>query len=257
MIDFHSHILPSIDDGAKTLEESITILKEAEKAGVTNIIVTPHFILGSQYEANTKTRKEKLEQLNKEIAKQKLNMKLYLGNEVYVENNMLNLLKQKKVSTIHDSQYILFELPLNNTYHGLEDLIFNLKLHGYQPVIAHPERYQFLKENPKQIETLLEQGALFQCNLGSFFGFYGHGAEDLAWLFLKHHMVHFIGSDVHNLARSSYHLLEDFKKKALRYISEEELDNILDMNALKVLKKEEMIPMDFTPIKKSLFNSWK
>ena len=147
MIDIHNHILPNIDDGSKSFEESINILKQAYESGVTDIIVTPHFILGSSYSSKVKDNETILKELKNKLKLENININLYLGNEIFVENNMLELLKSKSVTSLNKSRYVLFELPMNNNFKGLKDLLFNLQVNGYIPVIAHPERYRFIKEN--------------------------------------------------------------------------------------------------------------
>ena len=92
MIDIHNHILPAVDDGSKSIAESIEILKQAKKCGITDIIITPHYINGSTYQADTKILKSKLEELKKESKKENIDINLYLGNEVFIEYNLLELL---------------------------------------------------------------------------------------------------------------------------------------------------------------------
>lgn len=257
MIDIHSHILPGIDDGSRSMDESIEILKSAQICGVTDIIVTPHYIAGSKYVTNNNDKKELLSLLKKEIKKKKININLYLGNEVYVENNMLELIEKREISTLHNTKYLLFELPLNYEFNGIEDLIFNLRCKKIIPIIAHPERYSFLKKNPKLIEDLIDAGALFQSNIGSFLGTYGREAKDTVMLFLKHNMITFISSDVHRRNNNFYKKLNELKEILKKYIDEEEINNLLGENARKILNKEIIEVASYTPIKKGLFGKWK
>lgn len=257
MIDIHSHILPGIDDGSRSMDESIEILKCAEICGVTDIIVTPHYIAGSKYITNNIDKKELLSSLKKEIKKKKININLYLGNEVYVENNMLELIEKGEISTLHNTKYLLFELPLNYEFNGVEDLIFNLRCKKIIPIIAHPERYSFLKKNPSLIQDLIDAGALFQSNIGSFLGTYGKEAKDTVMLFLKHNMITFISSDIHRRNNNFYEKIKDLKVLLKKYISEEEINNLLCENARKILNKELIEVASYTPIKKGLFGKWK
>ena len=113
MIDIHSHILPGIDDGSKSFEESMELIRSASSNGVTDIIATPHYIVGSDYMINNEEKRKLLLKLKKQIKKEEIPINLYLGNEVFVENNMLELRKKKEITTLHNSKYLLFELPLN------------------------------------------------------------------------------------------------------------------------------------------------
>ena len=257
MIDIHSHILPGIDDGSRSMDESIEILKSAQICGVTDIIVTPHYIAGSKYTANNEEKKELLKSLKKEVKKRNIDINIYLGNEVFVENNMLELKEKGEISTLNNTKYLLFELPLNYEFNGIEDLIFNLRCKKIIPIIAHPERYSFLKKNPKLIEDLIDAGALFQSNIGSFLGTYGREAKDTVMLFLKHNMITFISSDVHRRNNNFYKKLNELKEILKKYIDEEEINNLLGENARKILNKEIIEVASYTPIKKGLFGKWK
>ena len=257
MIDIHSHILPGIDDGSRSMDESIEILKKAQSCGVTDIIVTPHYITGSNYIVNNIDKKILLQSLKKELKKRNINIKLYLGNEVFVENNMLELKEKGEISTLNNSKYLLFELPLNYEFNGVEDVIFNLRCNKIIPIIAHPERYAYLKKNPLLIKDLIDAGALLQSNIGSFLGVYGKEAKELAILFLKHNMITFISSDIHRRNHNYYERLDELKSILIKYISEEEINNLLGENARKILNKEIIEEASYTPIKKGFFGKWK
>lgn len=257
MIDIHSHILPGIDDGSRSMKESINIIKSASINGVTDIIVTPHYIYGSDYVLNNADKKKLLTKLKREVKKEKIDINLYLGNEVFVENNMLELNKKGEISTLNDSKYLLFELPLNYEFKGVEDIIYNLKCKGIIPVIAHPERYSFLKKNPKLIESLINAGAIFQSNIGSFLGTYGKEAKSNAILFLKHNMISFISSDVHHDNIIFYEQISNLKEMMKDYISDEEITNLFEKNARCILNNEVIKNKEFIPIKKGLFGKFK
>lgn len=257
MIDIHSHILPDIDDGARTVEESMEIIKNASKNGVTDLIVTPHFILGSDYEADNVTKRKLVTKLKRRITKEKLPINIYLGNEVFIENDMLKLKKDGLVSTLNNSRYLLFELPLNDRYIGVSDILFQLGCKGYKGIIAHPERYAIVKKDPSIVFDFIEKGALIQCNIGSFFGHYGSKAKHAAILLLKHHAISFIGSDIHHSYSDYYDKLEELKKLMRKYISEEEIEDILVNNARKILKKEMIVEPKVKPLKKNMFGKWK
>ncbi len=257
MIDIHSHILPGIDDGSRTIEESVELLKQAEKNGVTDLIVTPHYMLGSDYEANNETKRKLLTKLKRYAKKEGLNINLYLGNEVFVENNMPGMIKDKKITTLNNSHYLLFELPLNYRYNGVEEVLFELGCKRYTPVLAHPERYGFIKEDPRRIERLIDKGAVLQCNLESFLGKYGKHAKKTAILLLKHHMITFIGSDIHHDTNKFYDDINEVKMIMKKYVSESEIEDLFVNNAKKILNKEEISLADYKPIKKGLLTKWR
>ena len=257
MIDIHTHILPGIDDGSKSFDESIAILKKASKNGVTDIVLTPHFIIGSTYDADNLKKKQLFKELKIKVVEENIDINLYLGNEVFVENNMLELLENNYITTLNGSKYLLFEIPMNNSYHGLNDLIFNLRANDCIPIIAHPERYLVFKENPELIYKLIDQGALFQVNIGSFFGYYGTKAKELAFLLAKHHMVHFISSDTHHKENEFYDKIKDLKHELSKYISKKEINDLFSDNARKVLNNEDINIGEYTEFKKGIFGKWK
>lgn len=257
MIDIHSHILPDIDDGARTVEESMEIIKNASKNGVTDLIVTPHFILGSDYDANNVTKRKLVTKLKRCIAKEKLPINIYLGNEVFIENDMLKLKKEHLISTLNNSRYLLFELPLNDNYIGVSDILFELGCKGYTGVIAHPERYAIVKKDPSIVLDFIEKGALVQCNIGSFFGHYGSKAKQAAFLLLKHHAISFIGSDIHHSYSDYYDKLDELKKLMRKYITEEEIEDLFVNNAQKIINNEIIPEPKVEPFKKNIFGKWK
>lgn len=257
MIDIHNHILPGIDDGSRSIEESIEIIKNAVSNGVTDIILTPHYIVGSEYMVNNNDKKKLLTKLKTKLKKENIDINLYLGNEVFVENNMPELLNNKEISTINGSKYLLFELPMNYKFNGLDDVIFDLRNKGYIPVIAHPERYAFIKENPKTIENLIDKGALFQANIGSFIGSYGKRSKEIAILFIKHNILTFIGTDTHHTKNPFYNSIDEVKELLKKYISEDKINDLFINNATKVINNELIEVSDYSPIKKGLFGKYK
>lgn len=257
MIDIHTHILPGICDGARSVEESINIIKEGIKYGVTDFIMTPHYILGSNYDADNKKKQELINTIKKTLEQENIEANIYIGNEAFVCNELVNLIKYNFISTINKSNYLLFELPIDGAFKGLDDLIFRLKYRNINSIIAHPERYYYFQNNPKQIEKLIEQGVMFQCNIGSFFGQYGESTRKFVMLLLKHKAITFIGSDVHREKHNTYKKIKDLKKTLSKYLSKEEIEDILVNNARKVINNEEIEIKNIEPFKKSIFGNWK
>lgn len=256
MVDLHSHILPNIDDGSKSKRESLAILKKAYENGMTDIILTPHYILGSTYNSAKKKNEELLNDLKETLRKENIPLNLYLGNEIYIDDSLVKKLKEGVFSSLNDTKYVLFELPMNNEYKALKQILFDLQSNGYIPVIAHPERYYFLKENPKRIEELIEAGALFQSNLGSLFSRYGKEAKKTLELFLKHHMITFLSSDIHHETDTFYEDIPRLKKILRNIISEEYMEELLTTNGKKLLQNERIEPEEIIPIKKSIFKKY-
>jgi len=257
MIDIHTHILPGIDDGSESFKESIEILKNASLCGVTDVVVTPHFILGSDYNCDNKTKRELLKELKNNIKKENINIKIHLGNEIFIDNEILKLIKKGQITTINSSKYFLFELPISNNYKGLDEFIFEAKNRGLTPILAHPERYAIFKKNPKKLFDLVENGVLLQCNIGSFFNKYNKDAKKLVTLLIKHKAVSFIASDTHSARDNLYERKNELIKTLKKYLTDKEIDTLLIENPRRVLNKEKIKKANYIPIKKTLLGKWK
>ena len=196
MIDIHSHIIPNVDDGARSVEETFNILKEAQEAGFTDVILTSHFLL-NYYETNAQELifwKEKLQEV---LKKQGTKINLHSGMEIYITNQMEELLENKKILTLANSRYMLIELPLATNVKYFDYVVYYLEAKGIKPIIAHPERYKCVQKDPDIVEEYIEKGCLIQCNYGSIVNLYGREAEKTIKTLLKKNQVHFLGSDVH------------------------------------------------------------
>lgn len=235
MIDFHSHILPDIDDGSKNMEETLELLNEAQNAGFTKIISTSHY-MQQYYEAPENHR---LELINK-IQQQDQEMELFLGSEIYVTDELVELLQEKKASPINNSKYVLFELPLNVKEIGAKEVVYRLIEKDYIPIIAHPERYSYVQQDISYIEELTQMGALLQANYGSIIGMYGSKAEKTVKKLLKNDSIQFLGSDVHKPGQV-YNKMPKIIKKLRRTISDDKLNELTTINPQKVLNNEDII----------------
>ena len=177
MVDIHSHILNNIDDGSKSIEESIRILKEYEKINITDVVLTPHYVYEGNYIIQNKEKEKLFNELKKNVQKEKININLYLGNEVYACDNVIDLLNENKISTINNSKYLLIEFPIYVEDKQQFNIIYNIVLSGYIPIIAHPERYKYVVKNFDILNEYINLGALLQINKDSLFGKYGKEAK--------------------------------------------------------------------------------
>lgn len=233
MIDFHTHILPGIDDGSKTMEDTIKILEQAKKAGFTDVVATSHY-LEEYYEADEETRRNLLEKIQNQV-----DINLYLGNELYITRNIEKLLKDHKLSTINHSRYLLMELPFNNQVIFLNEVIYKLLSMEIVPIIAHPERYEYVQKNPDQLKELIDSNVLFQMNYGSIVGQFGKKAQKTAKYLLKQDYIHFLGSDIHR-ANGIYLQIEKILKKIEKIIGKEKLHILTEVNPRYVLENKEI-----------------
>lgn len=249
MIDFHAHILPKMDDGVQSQEEAIKLLEEAKIAGFTKIIATSHY-LEDTYESNEEERRELIETITKE------GIEVVLGNEIYITDNIINLLKEKKASTINHSRYVLIEIPFYNNLIYFNSVIDKLKRGAYIPIMAHPERYEVVKKNPQIVEEWIERGIYIQSNYLSILGQYGKEAKKTIEILLRHKLIHFLGSDAHKVGQT-YPEIQKAIKKIKTMITEEEFDTLSRKNAEKVLKNEDIIIEETMAIRKNILGKYK
>lgn len=236
MIDVHSHILPMVDDGAYNIDETMIMLKEAAKAGFTNILATSHYIDG-EYEFNKNDRAYLIEALNGKIEEEGIMLKLHIGAEAYISNDLPKLIEEGIVPTLNNSKYVLFELPLRAKVMYTANIINKLVSMGLIPIIAHPERYDEVQDNPATAIDWINQGAMLQANYASIIGKYGNKAKETLIKLLDANAVHFLGTDTHR-KHSVYtemdEILHEFKKK----IGAEKLKELTEINPRMILNNE-------------------
>ena len=236
--DLHSHILYGIDDGSKTIEESIVLLKEMEKAGTKELILTPHYIENSKYNANNRSKEALFRQLKKKVKEAKINIELHLGNEVFFSNNMIELIQKGEVKTLNKSKYLLFEFPMTRFYNNSLEVINQLVSKGYIPILAHPERYTEFQKNPNLVIEYLKSGVLLQGNFTSLFGKYGRHSKKVLKLYLKNKWITFLGSDVHHEVAYDNKKLEKMLLKITK--DKEYTEELLCKNFDKVINNEDI-----------------
>ena len=238
MIDFHTHIIPNIDDGSRNVNETFNLINEAYDAGFNKIISTSHYLKG-KYEMQEKDRRILLNAIRQKVKSETPEMEFYLGSEIFISHNMVDFLIEKKASTINNTSYVLFELPMEKNVIFLKEILFKLAEYGYKPIIAHPERYKFFQKNPNDLIELIEMGVLFQSNFGSLIGIYGKEAKKTVKRLLQANMVHFLGSDVHR-ENSIYKRMPEILKILKDIISEREIEELTTTNAEYILNDEEI-----------------
>ncbi len=237
MIDMHSHIIPGIDDGSKSVGETFNMINEAKKSGFTDIIMTSHYLL-DYYEPTPQEIifwKEKLQEI---LKNQNIDVTLHSGMEIYISNKIDELIKENKVLTLSDSRYMLIELPLSTTVNYLDHVLFVLQSLSIKPIIAHPERYKCVQDDPDLVQEYIDKGALIQCNYGSILDLYGKNAKQTVKTLLKRNQVDFLGSDCHK-EKTIYQIIPQAIKKIKKIIGDKEFEKISTENPRKVLNNEE------------------
>ena len=257
MIDFHSHILPNIDDGSRSIEETFNLIKEAKNVGFDAIVSTSHY-MENYYETNVPEREVWINAIYENLQVKNINIRLYLGNEIYLTENIIKLLEEGKASTINDTSYVLFEMPLNAEPLNLYDIVYEMMQCKLVPILAHPERYSFVQKDPELIYDLIQKGVLMQANYGSIIGQYGEKAKMIVRKFLKNNMIHFLGTDVHR-QNTIYPRIPECLAEINSLIGEEKLEELSNENPLLALKNKridiaEPIPVELTLKEKIIMN---
>lgn len=240
MIDIHSHILFGIDDGSKSIEESINILNKAIRNGYTDIILTPHYRFEQNFVCNNLNKYKRFIELQKEVERLELPINLYLGNEITIDEDLFYYLNAEEAMPLNGTRYLLIELPFGNVFEGLDSAIDRLIAKGNIPIIAHPERYLYY-EGLSEFERLLKNGVLFQGNISSLYGKYGAKAKATLEEMLKKNMIHFMASDIHTESQTSYDRVEDAKRRVEELTRSKSIaDDLFINNARRVINNEKV-----------------
>ena len=248
MIDFHNHILPGVDDGAKTMQESIEMLKYAESQGITDVVNTVHFQHPRMLDKNTNFKyiSSVKNDLIQELDKNQIKINIHLGAEVFFNFNLLEI-SDNPIVTFCNGNYMLIEFQPLMFPKGFEKHLYDLKLSGVTPIIAHPERYKPIQENYKILEGLINSGCLMQVDAGSILGHFGKKCKYVSEQIIRKNMVHIIGSDAHGSGRRNF-CLKEVIDLLTKKINSDTLDVMIASNPKKVILGQEIVPF---PIKDS------
>lgn len=195
--DMHSHILPGIDDGARTLEDSIALAKRFKALGYQKLIGTPH-VMADYFRNTPDTIRRALDVLREGLQQQQIDLEVDAAAEYYMDETFERKVREKSVLTF-GGNYLLFELSFINYPSNVNDMIKLMLDMGYQPVLAHPERYPYFHGTVDNYSRIKDQGCLLQTNAIALTGYYGPGPKALAEEMIENDLVQFVGSDMHHL----------------------------------------------------------
>lgn len=209
MVDIHTHVIPNVDDGSPSIEVSLSMIKHEIEIGVDTIIATPHHII-HRYEKTVEEIKEKFNELVQAVEKENLPIKLYLGQEICYSHreDQIKMLKEGKLLTLNNTNRVLLEFSFTREPEDILDVIYTFSVNGYQVIIAHVERYEWMTYD--KVVALRNEGALIQINSDSYLGKSSWREKRFVKKLIKHQLVDFVASDTHSFRPST--LDKSYKK---------------------------------------------
>ncbi|WP_026896838.1 tyrosine-protein phosphatase [Daejeonella oryzae] len=196
-VDLHSHMIPGVDDGAQTVEESVALVSAMKDLGFQKIITTPH-IMADYYRNTRDTIERGLDILREELIRQNINMPVEAAAEYYLDESFDTKLQKGDLMTIGDG-FLLFEISFVNFPTNMFETIERIKDKGLKPILAHPERYPYLTDSLDKYRQIKESGCYLQLNTISLTGYYGKGTQKAAEELVNNMLIDFIASDMHHL----------------------------------------------------------
>ena len=196
-VDMHSHLLPGLDDGLQEMEHTLTFIRQLQQLGYKKLICTPH-ILSDLYPNSPETILPKLELVRAALEENKIDMQIEAAAEYMVDAEFENHINAGKQLLTFGKNFILIEMSYVAASSNIEQVIFQLRIKGLQPILAHPERYNYYLGTPEQYERFIDLGCLLQVNLLSLLGYYGEPVKSTAQNLVKKKMVSFAGTDMHH-----------------------------------------------------------
>ena len=235
--DIHNHIIFSVDDGAKNLENSLLMVEQAAECNIRQIAATPHITdLTDQLVINH--IKENFENLKNEISKHGFPVDIFLAAELMYNDRIYNWLKIPWVTLNCNKTYFLFELPLFDLPDGVSDFIFQVKLNGFEPIMAHPERYIYLYKKLDKLIQWQQQGCLMQMNAGSLTGQFGNEVLSMTKKMLTSNFYSFVASDAHDIESRDFKVLPKAYEIAKGLFPLDNVEYLFKVNPDKAIKGE-------------------
>jgi tyrosine-protein phosphatase YwqE len=201
--DMHSHLIPGVDDGSPDLATSLELIQGMQQLGFKKLITTPH-IMWDMYKNTSEDLIKRYGSLKAEVEKSGIDVEIRVAAEYFLDDNVKRLLANKEqLLTIGDNM-VLVEFSMANEPMDLKEMLFEMQMQDYQPVIAHPERYVYHERNKSFFKELKDAGYFFQLNIMSLAGTYGKSAGELARYFIKNDFYELAGTDLHNYQHLSH-----------------------------------------------------
>jgi len=236
MIDIHTHILPGCDDGSPDMETSLKKIRKMAEVGIDGIVLTPHFIR-NQYHNTFDVITRKSKELKNQLKREKIPVEIFQASEVYLDGNIKKDIESEKL-VITDTNYVLVETNLTGFPSNLFDILYELVKSGYRPILAHPERYADIINDPSSAEDLVHRDIYLQLNAGSLIGHHGSSVKSTAWYLLQKGFAHFLASDDH--CKSEDYSLPAAMEEIRKQIDDYTVKLFTEINPKKMLNNEKI-----------------
>lgn len=242
MIDIHTHILPGVDDGSRDIEESVDMLRMAESSGVRCLAATPHCNIPGMFDNYiSEELTEQFLALKRVAERLKISTTVFSGMEVFATPDLPWLLKNERVFTLNGTRYFLTEFSFDEEPEFCDHILGKCRELQYQPIIAHPERYDFVQDNPRIAERWAVQGYVLQLNKGSILGRFGRIAKQTADTLIRKNLVSCVASDAHSSERRTPHM-QEIKEYLKEAYGTEYARMVLLENPQRILTGKEVQP---------------
>lgn len=234
MVDIHCHLLEELDDGSQNIDTTNKMIKIAEEDGITDIIATPHYHT-NYFENSYEKIVEIVNRKNEELKINKSNITIFPGQEIFIDKYTLEIYKSGIIHGLNDSKYLLIESNLQEYTKEYMNIIYELRILGVVPIIAHPERYIYIIRDNTRINDFIDEGCLFQINSSSLMGLFGSKIQKTAKNLIRNGVCNFIASDAHSIGGRAPRIKESLQKA--RKINKA-LDESISLNPRRVIKNE-------------------
>jgi len=250
MIDLHCHILPGLDDGARSWDEALQMARMAVEDGIEGIVCTPHWS-PEIYENDRDRILATLQIFEQKLADNDIPLHLYPGSELRLDSRLPDLVQSKQLLSLNDTgRYVLIELPHLHIPKTVDEFFWRLQVSGLTPILAHPERNLFLHRHVKRFYKWAEAGVLIQITAASLEGRFGDPVRNLATLLLKLNLVQVIATDAHDLRFRSPNLSRALEIAARR-VGDKKAERLVKKNPRQIINAEPVVGEDRSKIRTS------
>ncbi|GAB4074932.1 tyrosine protein phosphatase [Barrientosiimonas marina] len=230
MIDIHSHMLPGLDNGPQTMDDTLAMAKTAVSQGIDTVIVTPHHQNG-RYHNQREAIIGVTDYVNAKLQETGIALNILPGQEIRVHETITNGLQDGSLLPLNQTtRYVLLELPEDTLPSYLAQLLFDMQIAGYVPVIAHPERHSIIAENPNHLYDMVKNGVLVQADAASLVGIHGKRVQKLTRKLLQASMVHFMATNTHSADSEEFRLAKAYQsmKQSAKFKLQENAELLID-----------------------------